>query len=223
MHLLRVTCFILAGGWLAACSSAQQDWTRAAGQNTVPAYEVFLGKHPNSEHAGEARDRVHALRDDQAWQQADSTGTPQAYQDYLQQQPNGIHSAQARDKITSAERTAAWSSAQSSDTTAAYQAFLGKYPRGEDADQARAKLAALNGYSVKLASLKSEKEADRVRDRLKHKYGNVLHDVVVVPPSGTDKRNSVLSAPMTEDEAKGACVTLRKAHQSCEVVKAVNS
>jgi hypothetical protein len=124
-----------------------------------------------------------------------------------------------RDKMAIAERKAAWNLVQSTGTAAAYQTFLEKYAQGTDADQARARLAQLNGYTVRLASLRSVKEADKVRDRLKGQYGDVLHDVVVIPPSGTQKLNSVRSAPMTEEEAKSACATLRKLHRNCEVKK----
>lgn len=118
-----------------------------------------------------------------------------------------------------AERKAAWISVQSTGTTAAYQAFLEKYARGTDADQARVRLSELNGYTLRLASLRSQKQADQLRDRLKGQYGDVLHDVVVIPPSGTQKLNSVRSAAMTEEEAKSACVALKKLHQNCEVIK----
>jgi hypothetical protein len=76
---------------------------------------------------------------------------------------------------------------------------------------------------VRLASTRSAAEANKMRDRLKQKYGAVLHDVVVVPPSGADKSNTVRSAPMSEDEAKNACEALKKSHQSCAVVKTANS
>jgi hypothetical protein len=223
MKMLRVAGVVLASAWLVACSSSQQDWTQATTQNTVAAYQTYLSKHPAAEHAGDARDRMSKLEDEQAWSQADSANTVVAYQGYLQQQANGAHVAAAHDKLAIAERKAAWDAAQSAGTVAAYQGFLAKYSEGSDADQARTKLAQLNGYTVKLASVRSTAEANKVRDRLKQKYGNVLHDVVVVPPSGTDKSNSVRSAPMSEDEAKSACEALKKSHQSCEVVKTVNS
>jgi hypothetical protein len=223
MKMLRVTGVMLVGAWLVACSSGQQDWTQATTQNTVAAYQAYLSKHPDSEHAGDARDRMSKLEDEQAWSKADSANTVEAYQGYLQQQANGAHVAAAHDKLAIAERKVAWDAAQSAGTVVAYQGFLAKYSQGSEADQARAKLVELNGYTVKLASVRSAAEANKVRDRLKQKYGNVLHDVVVVPPSGTDKSNSVRSAPMSEDEAKSACEALKKSHQSCEVIKTVNS
>ena len=223
MKMLRVTGVLLVGAWLVACSSSQQDWIQATGQNTVASYQTYLGKHPDSEHAGEARERMGKLVDEQAWTQAESANTVAGYQGYLQQQANGAHAADAHDRMAAAERKVAWDSAQSTGTAAAYQAFLAKYSDGAEASQARAKLADLNGYTVKLASTRSATEANKVRDRLKQKYGDVLHDVVVVPPSGAEKSNTVRSAPMSEDEAKSACETLKKSHQSCTVVKTANS
>lgn len=223
MNMLRVTGVMLAGAWLVACSSSQQDWTQATTRNTAAAYQTYLSKHPDSEHVSEARERMGKLADEQAWSQADSANTVQAYQGYLQQQANGAHAAEAHDKMSMAERKVAWDEALSAGTAAAYQGFLAKYSQGSEADQARAALAQLNGYTVQLASVRSTREANKMRDRLEQRYGNVLHDVVVVPPSGSDKSNSVRSTPMSEEEAKSACQALKRSHQNCEVVKSVNS
>ena len=214
---------MLSSGLLSACSSAQQDWTQATSRNTVAGYESFLSEHPNSDHAAEARERILSLRDGGHSAQARNTDTARAFQNYLQQLPGAVDVTEAREKMAIAERKAAWNFVQSTESTAAYQAFLEQYARGTDADQARATLAELNGYTVRLALLRSAKEAGKVRDRLKGQYGDVLHDVVVIPPSGTQKLNSVRSAPMTEDEANSACAALKKLHQNCEVIKIENS
>jgi hypothetical protein len=213
---------MLSSALLIACSSAQEGWIQATSQNTVAGYESFLNKYPNSDHASEARQRLQRLQDD-GRAQARNADTARAYQNYLQDLPIAVDVAEARDTMAIAERKAAWNSVHSTGSTAAYQAFLEKYARGSDADQARARLAALNGYAVKLASVRSQQEADELRDRLERQYGDVLHDVVVIPPSGTQKLNRGRSAPMTEDEAKSACATLKKLHQTCEVVKTKNS
>lgn len=223
MKMLRVTCLTVAGGLLGACSSTQDDWSQATSQDTVPAYQTFLNKHPGSEYTSEAQDRVHALQEEEDWAHALNTNTAQALQDYLQRHPSGSHAAQASDQLTVAKREAAWDSAQAAGTVGAYQGFLQNYSQGTDADQARSKLAALEAYSVKLASFKSERQANKARDRLEGKYDAVLHDVVVVPPSAKEKLSVVRSAPMTEEEANSACATLKKSHQSCEVVKTTNS
>jgi len=207
---------------LAACSSAQSDWQKASASNTVTAYQEFLQKHPNTTQSVEARSRIHALEDEQAWARAQQANTVAGYQAYLQEQPAGIHLAEARDHIAATERTSAWAAASATDTPEALQAFLDKYPQGAEADQARAKLARLTGYRVQLASYRSEQQAQKIRDRLQGKYGDVLGSVVVVPEAGSNV-HVVRSAPMGEAEANNACAKLKRDHLSCEVVRDVNS
>lgn len=216
-----VLCVITAGA-LAACSSPNADWQKANQQNTVAAYQQFIQQHPNDARVEQARNRINALNDEQAWTTAKNANTLDAYQQYLQQEPNGMHAADAQDKVNSLQQDAAWQSAQSTNTAAAYQDFLTKYPNASQADQARDALQKLTGYQVKLASTRSKALADKLAKRLKDKFGSELQDVVVVPPAGKSKMTEVRSAPMTEDDAKAACAKLRKAHQSCEVVKSVS-
>jgi SPOR domain len=218
MNRLRVTLVLLAGATLWACSSAQEDWNKANTANTVAAYQEYLKKHPTGDHSTEASDRIHSLQDDDAWSQAKQANTQDAYQDYLQKQPTGSHVKDAQDAITGLQRASDWKTAESTGTVAALQDFLKKYPTGAEADEAKAKLSALNGYRVRLAAVKTEKQAQQVRDHLQAKYGNILHDVVVAPAS-SGKGYGVTSAPMTQSEADSACGELKKAHQSCEVVK----
>ena len=219
MLRLGVTAVFL-GLFLIACSSIEADWQQATTANTIGAYQDFLKLHPNGQHADEARSRIHALEDDQAWMAAVTASTQQSFEQYLHNEPNGSHAQDARDRITGFERSAAWKTAQSEGTPTAIQGFLQKYPTGPESDEARAALQKLqNDFQVQLASYHSRTEADRMSTRLKRKFGNVLHDVVVVPATPPDKLNHIRSAPMSEDEAKTACATLKKSHQHCEVVK----
>ena len=219
MLRLGVTALVL-GLFLIACSSIEADWQQATTANTIGAYQDFLKQHPNGQHADEARSRIHAIEDDQAWMAAVNANTQQSFEQYLHNEPNGTHAQEARDRITGFERAAAWKTAQSEGTPAAIQAFLQKYPTGPESDEARGALQKLqNDFQVQLASYRSRTEADRMSERLKRKFGNVLHDVVVVPANPPDKLNHIRSSPMSEDEAKAACATLKKSHQRCEVVK----
>ena len=211
---------VLLGLFLAACSSIEADWQQATTANTIGAYQDFLKQHPNGQHADEARSRIRGLEDEQAWDTAKTSSTEQSFQQYLRDEPNGTHAQDARDRITGFERAAAWKTAQSEGNATAIQGFLQKYPTGPESDEARAALQKLqNDFQVQLASYHSRQEADRMSERLKRKFGNVLHDVLVVPATPPDKLNHIRSAPMSEDEAKAACATLKKSHQRCEVVK----
>ncbi|MGA7538787.1 MAG: SPOR domain-containing protein [Steroidobacteraceae bacterium] len=216
-----VLCMIMAGA-LAACSNPNADWQKANQQNTAAAYQQFIQQHPNDARVQQARNRIDALKDEQAWTTAQSANTLDAYQQYLQQEPNGMHATDAQDKVNSMQADAAWQSAQSTNTAAAYQDFLQKYPNASQASQAQDALKALTGYQALLASTRSKALADKLAARLKGKFSSDLQDVVVVPPSGKSKLLEVRSAPMTESDAKAACAKLRKAHQHCEVVKSVS-
>jgi SPOR domain len=211
---------VFLGLLLIACSSIEADWQQATTANTIGAYQDFLKQHPNGQHADEARSRIHSLEDDQAWTTAVNSNTQQSFEQYLRNEPNGTNAQEAHDRITGFERSAAWKTAQSEGTPTAIQAFLQKYSTGPESDEARAALQKLqNDYQVQLASFRSRSDADRMSAHLKHRFGNVLHDVVVVPATPPDKLNHIRSAPMSEDEAKAACATLKKSHQRCEVVK----
>jgi outer membrane protein assembly factor BamD (BamD/ComL family) len=221
VNVLRGIC-LLGAGTLIACSSSEGDWKTADTQGTIAAYQKFLSDHPNDSHAEQARNRVHSLEDEQAWALAQTNNTLDSFEQYIQAQPNGAHSADARERITGFERAAAWKTLQASATAAALQEFLQKYSQGPEADQARAQLQKLNAeqYRVQLGTFRVKGQAEHARTQLQSRYGNLLHDIVVVPPTSADKLNRVVSTPMTLDQAKSACTTLSKAKQHCEVVKA---
>lgn len=86
---------------LAACSRTQQDWRVAQQAGTSQSYEVFAQRHPDSELAGVARQRVAQLVEEAAWQQATRLNTPAAYQQYLAKYPTGSWSQDARIRMES--------------------------------------------------------------------------------------------------------------------------
>ncbi|MGH8302161.1 MAG: SPOR domain-containing protein [Steroidobacteraceae bacterium] len=219
---LVILCVVMAGA-LVACSSPNADWQKANQQNTVAAYQQFIQQHSSDSRVAQARNRINALKDEQAWTAAQNANTLDAYQQYLQQEPDGMHAADAQDKVNGLQQDAAWTSAQSTNTAAAYQDFVQKYPNSPHAADAQDALKKLTGFQALLGSTRSKTLADKMAKRLKDKFGSDLQDVVVVPPTGKSKTLEVRSAPMTEDDAKAACAKLRKAHQHCAVVKSAAS
>lgn len=210
---------IAAAAVLVACSSAESDWKKADSQNTTAAYQDFLTQHPNDAHAQDARDRIKKLEDEQAWADAQKANTSDAYQQYLQKEPNGAHADEAHNQVAALERADAWKTAQAANTPAALQGFLQKYNSGPEVDQAKAALDQLEGYRVKIGAFKDEKSAQKAQDEVQKRFGSDLPGLEVVAPTGAEKRHVVASGPMTEEDAKAACAKLKKAHQSCEVVK----
>jgi hypothetical protein len=201
-----------------ACTPAWYDWNKAMAANTVAAYQAFVRKHPHDEHADDARGRVLALSDDQDWMMAQRSNTLESYQKYLQQEGGGVHADDARYQITALERAAAWKAMGSDASVAALQAFLQKYPQGPESNQARKKLEDL-AYRVQLADTRSQAAAEHQRARLQARFGNVLHEVVVIPPSASDRLFKVASAPMSHADADSACAALARAHQRCKPVQ----
>lgn len=218
MNRAHCTLALTAVTLLLGCSSAQGDWTKAAAANTVTAYQDYLNKHPSGDNSVEATNRIHALQDDQDWSQAKQANSIDAYRNYLQQQPAGAHVKEAQDSITATQRAADWKSTEGAGTVAALQDFLKKYTEGSEVEQARSKLAALTGFEVRIASAKTEADADRTQKRLRAKYASVLHDVNVVTNS-SGRGYWLVSTPMSETQAYSACAQLKKERQTCKVVK----
>src|SRR5579875_768831 len=79
---------LVLGLFLIACSSGEADWQKATTANTIDAYQDFLKKHPNGQHADEARSRIHTIEDDQAWMAAINADTQQGFEQYLHNEPN---------------------------------------------------------------------------------------------------------------------------------------
>jgi len=212
---------LIATALLVACSSAESDWKKADAANTTAAYEDFLKQHPNDAHAPQAHDRLQKIADEQAWSEAQNNNTLEGYQQYLQKEPNGTRAMDANTQVAAFERAAAWKTAQAANTESALQEFLQKYSQGPEADQAHTQLQKLQseGYRVQLATSRDQKAAEKSRGSLQTRFNSELHEVVVIPPAGSDKLYRIASAPMTQTDAEAACAKLKKAHQHCEVVK----
>lgn len=86
---------------LCGCSHAQEDWRAAQQAGTPQAYRLFVQRHPDSELAGVARQRMARLAEDAAWQQAVRENTAAAYRQYLAKYPDGSWSQDARIRMQS--------------------------------------------------------------------------------------------------------------------------
>ena len=218
MNLLRGLCFITAATLIVACSSAESDWNQASQTNTVAAYQDFLSKHPDDQHAAQAKQAMATLQDNQAWATAQQTNTADSYQQDLTAMPNGGHAQDAHDKLTALQATDAWNSTKNSPTEASLNSFLQMYPNAPEASDARQMLQTLD-YRAQLGSFSSSDAADKAKTKLQDKFGSVLQQIVVVQPTGKSKTYHLASAAMTQDQAKAACAQVKKGGQHCDVVK----
>ena len=85
---------------LAGCSRQETGWHDARDEDSVPAYESYLGQFPAGAHAVEARSRIGQLREEQEWARAMQLATPEAFQRYLGSYPEGRHAAAARNRLS---------------------------------------------------------------------------------------------------------------------------
>lgn len=205
---------------LAACGSAKYEWSQANTLKTIAAYQAFLSKYPNDVHAADAKSRIAELQDEQAWSTAQVASTVQGYQQYLTAEPNGAHAQAARDEISSRERSAAWQTVQTNETAQSLQEFLQKYPTGTEADRARDKLKAIAGYRAELGIAHSQRIADRERDALAKRFGRNFQQVVVLEPDANNRDYRIASSPMSEQDAKAGCASVKHAGRSCKVIQA---
>lgn len=210
---------LLATGALLACSSPNADWQKASAQGTAAAYRSFIRQHPSDPRVQQARNRIAALEDKQAWQSAHSAGTEQAYQQYLMRYPDGAYTAQAQGALTTLKETSAWQRAQSAGTAAAYEAFVSQYPNAAEASQAQAQIDKLAGFQLELGRYRTASAAQAAAKGLRAHFASLLTQVQVIPPTGAVKLTTLRSQQMSHAAALAACAKLRRARQSCSVVK----
>jgi hypothetical protein len=201
---------------------ADSDWHKATLANTISAYETFLQEHPDNKHAGNAKGRILALRDEQAWSAARASNSIASYEQYLKAESGGVHVGDAKYQITALQRAAAWHSLQGDPSAASLQAFLVLYPQGIESNAAREKLNEF--YHLQLADSRSAAGAERKRAELLRKFSKELTDIAVLAPAAPDTPGAmfqVISGPMSQAAAKATCATLERAHQSCKLVQGV--
>jgi SPOR domain len=218
MNLLRALPFVVAAALIVACSSAESDWNQASQTNTVAAYQDFLSKHADDQHAAQAKQQIATLQDNQAWATAQQANSAAGYQEYLSSMPNGAHAQEAHDKLTALQATDAWNSTKNNPTEASLNSFLQMYPNAAEAQDARQMLGTLD-YRAQLGTFPSSDAADKAKAKLQDKYGSVLQQVMVMQPMGKSKSYHLASAAMTQDQAKAACAQVKKSGQHCDVVK----
>jgi outer membrane protein assembly factor BamD (BamD/ComL family) len=217
--LVPFTLCLLAAGALAACSSPNADWQKASAQGTVAAYRSFIHHHPDDPRVQQARNRIASLQDKQAWEAARSANAEQSYRQYLAQYPNGAYTAEAQGRLTRLKEASAWQSAKTAGTAAAYEAFVSEFPNATQVPRAQAAIDKLAGYQIELGRYRSASAATAAAKRLKARFASVLTEVSVVPPSGAEKLSTLRSQQMSHAAALAACAELRRARQSCSVVK----
>jgi len=128
-RFVRVLCALaLVATTTLGCADASWEGTQRA--NTVAAYSRFLRDNPESQHAGDAEQRIAFLR-------VMSHQTIEAYDQFVQAHPQSPLTSD----LKSAMEPLFFERARSANTMAGYQRFLADYPAGELARRAKGNLA----------------------------------------------------------------------------------
>jgi hypothetical protein len=198
---------------LSACSRTQRDWGVAQKADTAEAYEVFVERHPDSELAAVARQRIAQLTEEAAWQRATRANTAAAYQDYLAKYPDGSWSQDARIRMESQSllgppSEGAGPTGDRPDTQPAASAT--SQPGSRDADAGRS--------AVQLGAFSSITNAQTAWRRLSSKLPPELEALTpqVVPVTLSGRRLYRLQASVaSQAAARQLCRQLQQHSQAC--------
>lgn len=105
-------------------------WVLATVQNTVASYQTFIGKHPSSEEAKIARQRIQDA-DRDAFERAKKIASVASYDQYIQQFSQGNFVAEAQRLRNEAREEEAFVAAQVQGSIASWESFLAAFPSGK--------------------------------------------------------------------------------------------
>lgn len=98
------------------------NWWITHRRGTIAAYESYLQRFPNGNHASEAKENVESLY----WKEASAAPSPESLQEYLSRYPGGRFAQEAKRQIEFLR----WREAVSANTVASLQEYLRQYPSG---------------------------------------------------------------------------------------------
>lgn len=117
--------FMVAAMCVSGCATANRDWQKTDHLGTINAYEVFLNRHSDAEQAPLARQRIAALRCDQAWKRALSLDSISSYEEFLANFPGSRYDTEAKANLRPNKE---WEHVSQVRTIAACEDFLKKHP-----------------------------------------------------------------------------------------------
>lgn len=153
---------------LSGCATTERDWQEANRLATVRAYELFLQKHPQSNHTKQAN----AALDDLRFEQAKASDSIVAYESYLKHHPDGSGAEGAQSRLhelraelaEEQQEKKAWDAVKSSGDVAAIDNFLKTYSDSGFATQAR---------QLRLDLVQAEARAARLKEDIRNSCLNI--------------------------------------------------
>jgi cell division septation protein DedD len=229
---------------VAGCSREKIDWKSAESADTVAAYDRFIERHPDSELATQARERVAQLQEERDWKVATGADTADGYKEFLTKHPNGKWAEEARIRIESAGlapnpsplavneqppvragntavpgEPAASAAAPPANTTPQTASDSAAPPPA--ATHVPSTPAGSSGYGIQLGAFSTQDAALAAWKRLQVTYDDQLHGLFAhaVPVQTASGQLFRLQAPVgAEVRARSICGALTQKSQPCVVV-----
>ena len=197
---------------LCGCSRTQEDWRVAQQAGTSQAYQAFVERHPGTELAGVARQRIAQLTEEAAWQEAIRANSAAAYRDYLAKYPNGSWSQDARIRMESLSLAA-----QPAQGTAAALPPASE-PVAAPAAPVRTDGANTGPYAIQLGAFSTAANAHGAWNQLSSRFQPELRGLtpLTVPVMSSGRRLYRLEARVADQAAaRGLCRQLQQHSQGC--------
>jgi len=112
----------------AGCTTVHDRWTAAKGVDTIPSYEDFLQKYPESQYSVQATSRLETLRLEKDWREANSTDSIEAFEAFLRKHPVSQYTDEAQSRLQQLrEQFSRWQSVVQENSLEAYNNFVQFY------------------------------------------------------------------------------------------------
>ena len=234
MHIRYLVIFLCLT--LSACANPDKDWQLAERDDSQNAYLEFLAKHPDSEFAEPARQRIDELKVTRNWERATFRDSANAYTAFISKHPDSEFVTQAQIRVQEIQRDERWDNINNRDDKKAINAFLSDYPDAPQTEEALKKLAEIEAeeeavkqasrpkerdgkFRLQLAAFKTVRAAEKELRRITTLAPETLMGPVrLVPPEQTNGLFVLRSVPMTWQEANEACASLKRMSQDCLII-----
>lgn len=228
---------IVAVALLGGCADPKKDWELASRDDSPETYLEFLAKHPDSEQAEVARQRIAELKVIRAWERAEFKATEEAYAGFVDKYPDSEFVEAAGVRIAAIERDLRW--AAIAGTGAELREFLEAYPDAPQAEEAQTLLAEIElaeqaalaaatpkerpgAFRLQLAAFRTPAAAEKEVRRLVDLFPtDLLGPIRIETPADRNNGGSLFllkTVPMSGDEARKACALLQDRKQQCMIV-----
>ena len=232
-------CVIAATGLLTGCADPEKDWELAARDDSPETYLEFLAKHPDSEEADLARERIAQLKVIRAWERAEYKDDEEAYAKFANDYPGSEFVPEAEARIAAIERDRQWEAIEDQPTAESLSAFVTLYPDAPQREEADAlleemRLAALaaieattpkeraGAFRLQLAAFRTAAAADTELRRLVELFPTeLLGPVRIETPADRNNGGNLFllkTVPMSGAEAREICDLLQRRQQQCMII-----